>query len=210
MADKALVPISIINAKQPVHQLVEQALTKGPGVRELEGLLHVVEEARNSNYGWTHWMPCVELNAVEGGFGAGPNTSLDWTNRFELGVKLKWSLTELAASKQKRQQADRNIEQVHLSYRDLCAKLTLGIQERHDAIHSGEEQMQLAEKHIRYAEESHRLSDARLKQNVKGRSSSEVLLALRALGGASWNICNRCASTTRPTAAVRARRGDGT
>jgi outer membrane protein TolC len=184
VADKALVPIAIIDAKQPVQQLVEQALTKGPGVRELEGLLRVVEELRNSNYGLTHWMPSIEVSAVEGGYGAGPNTSLDWTNRFDLGLKLKWSLNEFAASKQKRQQAERNIEQVHLSYQDLRSKLTLGVQEARDAIQSGQEQIGLAEKHIRYAEESHRLSDTRLKQNIKGRSSSEVLLALRALGGA--------------------------
>ena len=46
------------------------------------------------------------------------------------------------------------------------------------------EQVQLAERHIVYAEESHKLSSARLKDNVKGRSTSEVLLAMRALGGA--------------------------
>jgi outer membrane protein TolC len=97
---------------------------------------------------------------------------------------MKWNLNEFAMSKLKRHQADANIQQAHLSYQDLRAKLTLGVQEARDAINGGGEQVHLAQKHITYAEESYKLSDERLKQNVKGRSASEVLLALRSLGGA--------------------------
>ncbi len=184
VADKQLTPIRLMAANEPVNVLVEWALTKGPGVRELEGLLHTVEAARNANYGATHWMPSIEVNILEGGFGAGPGQQLDWANRFDLGVHMKWSLNEFTMAKLKRRQADATIQQVQLSYHDLRSKLTLGVQEARDAIHSGKEQVNLAEKHIRYAEESYRLSDVRLKQNIKGRSSSEVLLALRSLGGA--------------------------
>lgn len=184
VADKQLAPIDLVDAKQPVQALVEQALARGPGIRELEGLLHTVEAARNTNYGLSHWMPSVELAITEGGFGAGPGGSMSWTNRFDSGVRFRWNLNEFAQSKQKRRQADANIQQVQLSYQDLRAKLTLGVQEARDAIHSGREQTRLAEQHIRFAEESFKLSDQRLKQNIKGRSSSEVLLALRTLGGA--------------------------
>lgn len=184
VADKHLVPIRLVDHKQPVPKLVDQALTVGPGVRELEGLLQTMEAARNTNYGLTHWMPSVELNVVEGGFGAGPSRSMDWANRFDLGVHMRWNLNEFVYSKQKRRQADANIQQVHLSYQDLRSKLTLGVQEARDAIHSGQEQIHLAEQHIKFAEESYKLSDQRLKQNIKGRSPSEVLLALRSLGGA--------------------------
>ena len=184
VADKQLVPIKIIDAKQPVQILVDQALSRGPGVRELEGLLQTVEAARNTNYGLSHWMPAIELNVLEGGFGAGPGRQLDWANRFDLGVHMKWNLNEYGIAKLKRRQADANIQQAHLSYHDLRSKLTLGVQEARDAINSGLEQIQLAERHIRFAEESYKLSDVRLKQNVKGRSASEVLLALRTLGGA--------------------------
>jgi hypothetical protein len=184
IADKKLVPIHLVEARKPVQELVEQALTNGPGVRELEGLLHTVEAARNTNYGLTHWMPSIEMNVLEGGFGAGPGRQMDWANRFDLCVHMKWNLNEYATSKLKRRQADANIQQAHLSYHDLRAKLTLGVQEARDAITGGTEQIQLAERHIRFAEESYKLSDQRLKQNIKGRSSSEVLLALRTLGGA--------------------------
>lgn len=184
VADNKLVPITLLDGKAPVQEYVEQALARGPGVRELEGLLRSVQAARNTNYGLTHWMPSVELNVVEGAFGAGPGRQLDWANRFDVGVHMRWNLNEFYYSKLKRHQADMNIQQVHISYQDLRAKLTLGVQEARDAIHSGKEQIELAEKHIRFAEESYRLSDIRLKENIKGRSSSEVLLALRSLGGA--------------------------
>jgi outer membrane protein TolC len=46
------------------------------------------------------------------------------------------------------------------------------------------EQVRLAERHITHADESYKLSDRRFKDNIKGRSASEVLLALRSLGGA--------------------------
>jgi outer membrane protein TolC len=184
VADKQLVPIKLIDPNIPVQTLVDQALDKGPGVRELEGLLATVEAARNTNYGLNHWMPAIELNVLEGGFGAGQGRQLDWANRFDFCVHMKWNLNEFAISKLKRRQADANIQQAHLSYQDLRSKLTLGVQEARDATIGGREQIQLAERHIRHAEESYKLSDQRLKQNVKGRSASEVLLALRSMGGA--------------------------
>lgn len=184
IADKQLVPIKLVDATRPLQELVDQVLANGPGVRELEGLLLTVEAARNTNYGWSHWLPSIELCVLEGGFGAGPGRQLDWANRFDLGVHMKWNLNEFATSKLKRRQADANIQQAHLSYHDLRSKLTLGVQEARDATTGGYEQIQLADKHYRYAEESYKLSDQRWKQNIKGRSSSEVLLALRTLGGA--------------------------
>jgi outer membrane protein TolC len=163
---------------------VDQVMNHGPGVRELEGLLHTVEEARNANYGWQHWVPAIEISMQEGAFAAGPGQQLDWTNRFDGGVHMVWKLNEFVYAKQKRQQADMHIRQVQLTYEDLRLKLTLGVKEARDSILGGVEKVALAENHIKYAEESYKQSDQRLKQNSKGRSTSEVLFALRSLGGA--------------------------
>jgi outer membrane protein TolC len=179
-----LVPIKLVDPTLPVQAFVDQALTQGPGVRELEGLLRIVAAARNSNYGWQHWMPAIDLCMQEGAFGAGPGNQLDWANRFDLTVHLRWNLNEFVYAKYKRQQADMHIQQVQLSFQDLRLKLTLGVQESRDAILGCTDQMRLAERHIKFAEEAYRQSDQRLKQNIKGRSPSEVLLALRSLGGA--------------------------
>jgi outer membrane protein TolC len=185
IADDRLAPIRLVDASLPVHQLVEQALSHGPGVRELEGLLRAVEAARGANYGLTHWLPSIEVSLTEGGFGASPSgQAYSWANRLDAGVHMKWNLSEFLYAKQKRHQADANIQQVRLTYDDLRSKLTLGVQEARDAIHSGIEQVHLAQKHITFAEESYKLSAQRLKEGIKGRSSSEVLLALRSLGGA--------------------------
>jgi outer membrane protein TolC len=153
-------------------------------MRELDGLLRTVEAARGSNYGWQHWIPSIELWAQEGAFAAGPGSQLDWANRFDMRVDLRWSLNEFVYAKQKRQQADMHIQQVQMSLYDLRMRLTLGVQEARESILSGIERVTLAQKHINHAEESYRLSEQRLKQNIKGRSASEVLLALRSLGGA--------------------------
>jgi outer membrane protein TolC len=184
MAMDQLVPLGLVDASQDVQSFVTQVLSKGPGVRELEGLLRTVETARNSNYGWQHWVPAICVDMQEGAFGAGSGSQLDWANRMDLQVRLRWNLNEFLYAKQKRQQAAMHIQQVQLSYEDLRMKLTLGVQEARESILSGTERVRLAEKHITHSEESYRLSDQRLKQNIKGRSSSEVLLALRSLGGA--------------------------
>ncbi|MSU78989.1 MAG: TolC family protein [Gemmataceae bacterium] len=184
IADKYLATISLVDAHTPVDKLVDRALSRGPGVRELEGLLRTVQTARNTNYGATHWMPSVELNIVEGSFGGGPGRQIEWANRFDAAVHMRWNLNEFVYAKQKRHQADANIQQVHLSIHDLRSKLALGVQEAREATHSNREQVKFAERHIRHAEESYKLSDQRLRQNIKGRSSSEVLLALRTLSGA--------------------------
>jgi outer membrane protein TolC len=178
-------PIELVDAGQPLQKLVDQALARGPGVRELEGLLIAVEAARDANYGLAHWLPSVEVSLMEGGFGASPaGHTYDTANRFDGMVRVRWNLSDWASAKQRRQQAEMNIQQVQLGVQDLRAKLTLGVQEARDAILSGNEQIALAERHIRSAEESYRLSDQRFKNPVKGKSSSEVLLAMRTLGGA--------------------------
>jgi outer membrane protein TolC len=182
--DPRLVPLRLVDPSATVDAFVEQALNRGPGIKELEGLLHTVEAARNSNYGWQHWVPSINVCMQEGAFGAGPGTQINWTNTFNMNVHLLWNLNDYVYARYKRQQADMHIKQVQMSYQDLQLKLTLGVQEAREAILGFGEQVHLAEAHITNAEESYRLSDQRLKQNIKGRSTSEVLLALRSLGGA--------------------------
>jgi outer membrane protein TolC len=164
--------------------LVEQALREGPGVRELEAILGILEESRCKQQSAMHLLPTFELRMVEGAFGAGPGSRMDWENRWDLGVQARWNLTEFLGSGQRKRLADSKIEQAHLGYHDLRGKLTLGVREAAEAHKSGQEQMTLAARQIQHAEETLRLSDMRLRENIKGRSPSEVLLAIRALVGA--------------------------
>jgi outer membrane protein TolC len=187
-ADRRLVPLPLVDAGRPAEQLIEQALTAGPGVREVEGLLAVIDAARAQAEGPGKWLPAVEVNVVEAGFGAGPGSRLDWDNRLDLGVHLRWNLTEALTARERLRAADARVQQAHLGYDDLRAKLALGVREAREAALSGAEQLTFAEQRVRHAEEAARLSERRWQQNIKGRSPSEVLLAVRALAGARLEL----------------------
>lgn len=182
--ERQLVPIELVDANQAVQALVEQAFAQGPGVRELEGLLQVIEEARARAEGAQRFWPSVELNMLEGAFGAGPGSRLDWDNRWDMGLQFRWNLSEAVTARERRQQADVKMRQLQLSYQDLRAKLTLGVLEAREASLSGQEQVPLAQERIAHAEQAHAQSQTRWQEGIKGRAPSEVLMAIRSLSGA--------------------------
>src|SRR5262249_54874302 len=92
--DTALRPVALADAGQPTEALVAQALQAGPGVRELERMLEVIQSGIERSGGASRLLPALEVRALEGGFGAGPGASLDWDNRFNLGVQFRWSLSD--------------------------------------------------------------------------------------------------------------------
>jgi outer membrane protein TolC len=183
VTERQLVAFRLVEAAH-TDSLVEMALREGPGVRELSAILGILEEARCKQQSPMHLLPTFEVRMVEGAFGAGPGSRMDWENRWDLGVQARWNLTEFLGSGQRKRLADLKIEQAHLGYQDLRGKLTLGVREAAEAHRSGQEQMTLAARQIQHAEEALRLSDMRLRENIKGRTPSEVLLAIRALVGA--------------------------
>jgi outer membrane protein TolC len=185
--DGRLVAFELVNCGLQVEALVAQALAKGPGVRELEGLLNLIEDARAKGSGPCRFVPSLEVTMAEGAFGAGPGSQLAWDNRWDLGLHVKWNLTEAVTARDRRRLADAQIQQTRLGHQELRAKLTLGVREAREACLSAKEQMRLAEQYVRLAEESFQLSNSRLKENIKGRSPSEVLMAIRSLAGARLN-----------------------
>jgi outer membrane protein TolC len=78
------------------------------------------------------------------------------------------------------------MRQAHLSMQDLRAKLTMGVQEAYEAARSGQARMQLAEQEVAQQKDAYDRSQFRL-QNVKGTAPSEVLMAVRGLGGAQFS-----------------------
>ncbi len=107
-----------------------------------------------------------------------------WDNRWDLALHVKWNLTEALIAHERHRLADTQTRQAHLSYQDLRAKLALGVHEAREACLSAQEQIDLAQQQIKAAEEAFELSNTRLKENIKGRSPSEVLMAVRGLAGA--------------------------
>jgi outer membrane protein TolC len=185
--DTKLIPIQLVDPGQPTEQLVGRALTDGPGVRELEQLLAVINAAREKAQGPGRFMPTLEMRALEGLFGAGPGARMDFDNRLDLGLQARWNLTDLFTANEQKRVAESRIAQLHLTYQDVRAKLTAGVREAQDASLSGREEIRLAHEAVRHANEGYKLSDKRLKDNVPGSTTAEVMGYIRGLQSAYLN-----------------------
>jgi outer membrane protein TolC len=89
-----------------------------------------------------------------------------------------------------RQVVEAKIEVVQLSYKELQAKLTLGVQEARETILGGKEQIRLGQEQIDKARRAYEISSERLSMRVPGSTHSEVLLSLQGLGMAQANHLN--------------------
>jgi outer membrane protein TolC len=182
LTDRYLAAITLVNADAAVDDLVAQALENGPAVREMEGLLSLIQHAHEKSQGLTQYLPVVDLRVAEGGFGTGPGDQMTWDNRMDLGIQLKWNLTEYLTSRERQRVTQAKIGQAHATYQDLRAKLTMGVQEARDAALSGRDEMDLGQKQLKHGVDAYERTKNRFMQaNIKDRSPSEVLLSIRAL-----------------------------
>jgi outer membrane protein TolC len=179
--DEVPAPIDVVDASPEPAVLVDRALTAGPGVRELQSLLAVIQDGMARLEGARAFVPKICLNAVEGAFGAGPGSRLDWDNRLDVGIHARWNLTEFITAHDQRRAADSRLQQAQLSYQDLRGKLALSVTEARTAILSGREQIKFGEEQVRHAGRLLELSNTRLKENVPGSSTTEVLTGMRGL-----------------------------
>jgi outer membrane protein TolC len=185
--DGKLIPIELVDPGMPTEQLVARATTNGPGVRELQGLLAAVTLAREKAKGPGRFLPTVEAGALEGLYGAGPGANMTFDNRLDLLVQARWNLTDLFTAKDQQRRADSQIRQVELSYQDVRAKLTAGVEEAQQASASGREEIRLAGDAVSHANKGYDLSNKRLKDNVPGSSTAEVAGYIRAMQTAYLN-----------------------
>jgi outer membrane protein TolC len=185
--DDQLVAFALADADAPVCQLVDRALTCGPGVQELGSILALIQDGMNQAAGPQRLLPIVTAQALEGGFGAGPNGDLTFTNRFDLGVAARWNVSELLTADARKRIAHAALAQAQFSYADLRGKLTLGVQEARESILSGREQLRLATDQIDQAKCALELSELRLREGIAGSSFIEVLQAQRLVAVARAN-----------------------
>ncbi len=188
--DARLVPVELIDAHVSPEELVNRALATGPGIREIEGLLATVEGGLQKSTGLSQYLPIVEMRMIEGAFGAGPGASTTWDNRWDMGLQMRWNLSEFLLAKEKRRLAQANLAQVHLTYQDLRGKLTLGVQESQQLILSAQDQMSHTLEQIRHADKTYQLSNLRLTQRIEGSSTNEVMQAIRGLEAAHLSALN--------------------
>jgi outer membrane protein TolC len=179
--DPRLAPFELVDACQPVEDLVGRARAQGPGVAEMERLVALVEGAIAQAHSPARLLPTFAVGVGEGVFGAGPGHRLDFDNRLDAGVAAYWNLTKLLTAKDEMRVAESKLHQAHLSYQDLLAKLTAGVEESREASLSGREQVSLAGKQVAAAGEAYDLADKRLQDLAPGSSITEVLQALQTL-----------------------------
>ncbi|MGL4549823.1 MAG: TolC family protein [Gemmataceae bacterium] len=180
-ADKVITPVELVDVTPPTEALVGRAVTAGPGVRELEGLLNVIQTGLDKSYGYHNLLPTFGVNVFEGAIGAGPGGSLAFDNRLDVTLSMRWNLAEIAKTEYNRQRARHRQAQTQYAMSDLRGKLAFGVQEGKDAVLHGREQIGLAADQIRESSEGYRLSDKRLEDGAAGASPSDVLLAVRGL-----------------------------
>jgi outer membrane protein TolC len=190
VVDRQMVPFDLVDVNVPIEELVERALHEGPGIQEMERLLALIQtNAQRARSGAGLWVPVVEVKMTEGILGGGPGMNTSWDNSWNLGLQLRWNLTEHLRQREQQRLTHLKMHQAHLSYQDLRAKLTLGVQEAREASVSTHEQLRLCEEQIRQAREANRLSLLRFTQPpLKQRAPpSEVMLSIKALAGAQLN-----------------------
>jgi outer membrane protein TolC len=182
--DGKLLPLDLVDASPPCCDLVNRAWTNGPGIPEMEGLLATIQEALDKSKGMSRYLPILEMCVTEGAFGAGPGDSLQWANRMDLGLQARWNLGEHATAQNRARIAHSKLRQAHLTYQELRAKLSSGVQEARESSLNGKEQIGVTAEQVQHATEAYRLSKLRMKENVKGSSPAEVLGTLQNLAAA--------------------------
>jgi outer membrane protein TolC len=187
--DTEIVAVDLVDVAPDTCQLVAQALAKGPGIEELAGLVNLVEDAIQKAKGAGRFLPTIEVNMVEGAFGAGPGDDMRWDNRFDLGVHVRWNLTDLFTSSDRLRVADAQRQQAHLAYQDLRAKLTAGVQESRAAILYGQEELKYGEDQLKHAKQARDLSKKRIDNMLPG-ATADMMLSLQSLAQAQLNRLN--------------------
>jgi outer membrane protein TolC len=182
--DNRLGILHLADATIPTCDLVAQALTTGPGIREMQGLLNLIQQSIEKAKGPSKYMPIIGLRMAEGIFGGGPGDSSDWDNRWDMVLQARWNLTELCTARDRARVSQARYNQAQLSYQDLRGKLSAGVEEAQSAILSGQQQLRQGEEQIKQAKEAVRLSMERYKEIAQGRSPSDPLLAIRSQTGA--------------------------
>lgn len=148
-ADSQMVALNLVDARQPVDNLVAQAVSNGPGVRELDGILCAINSGIAASKGPGRFAPIIGFQFDEGAFGAnGTATPFLFANRFDMGVEAKWNVTDLFLADKKRGVAMNQLCQANLTAQELRARLTAGVHEAKSTIDAGENTFPTSEKMI--------------------------------------------------------------
>jgi outer membrane protein TolC len=190
-ADPALLPLNLIDPHAPTCDLVTRAMTDGPGVHELEGMLAMLHHSMDQAQGPSKFMPVLEMRMGEGIFGAGVGSRSDWDNRWDLALQARWDLSNLVTGKQRLRAAESKLHQVHINYDELRGRLAEGVQEAQETALSSQAQIPLARQQIEHARKADELTRKLLEQIAPPNAMlafTDALRALQSLRAAEFNV----------------------
>jgi outer membrane protein TolC len=158
--DDHLQAFELIDANVPACDLVARALAAGPGIRELEGMLGLLQNAIAQANGPSRLLPTFGVRMAEGAFGAGPGANLAWDNRWDLNLQARWDLTGLVTAKASQHAAESKLQQTRLSLQDLRGKLASGVEASRDEVLRSREQLELARRRIASSLDAYRINNS--------------------------------------------------
>lgn len=185
--DPVLVPVQLIDTVAPTEAMVQQALTTGPGVRELVGLLNTIQSGLDMSYSKQNLLPTVEVCVWEGLISAGPGLSTSIDNRLDVCLQVKWDLTALMRAEDQRKLVRSKLEQTRWTLKDVKDRLGAGVQEAKQAILSSRVMLGVSTTQIQEASQAYKKADERVEEGQKGASPADVVSAIRALELAHFN-----------------------
>jgi outer membrane protein TolC len=178
--DRTLAPIDLADPTPPPEVLVAQVMSHGPGVQELEAMLASIDRGIAQSESLMRFLPTLKVNVIEGAFGAGPNSSLDWSNRLDVCVSARWNLTDLLTAQGRRALADSKRQQAALGLEDLRGGLASRVKEAREASLEGREQVRQLRAQVEHADKAYRLSRDRFLDKPVNYFT-EMLQSIRAL-----------------------------
>jgi outer membrane protein TolC len=183
-AETQIAAFHIVDANVPADALVSQALSNGPGIHELQGILWVIQDGVAKASGPARFLPEFNFQAGEGLFGAGQGGTMDFANRFDMGVQVRWNLSNVFTAEHKRQVANSQVVQAQWTYQELRQKLTLGVQESRNTIVTSGGLFTRSEQQIQQAKKVVTLTQKRLDLMTEGATYSQVMRSHQAVAQA--------------------------
>jgi outer membrane protein TolC len=185
----ALVPVDdhlqafgLIDARAPACELTARALAAGPGVREAEGMLRLIQNSLAEAQGSSRFLPAFEVRMAEGAFGAGPGDDTRWDNRWDLALQARWDLSSFVTARERQRAAESRLRQASLNLQDVRAKLASGVEEARDAVLSTQEMLPYAEQRSQLSQDAYqRHYDLRKETEDKRAIIRELIQNIRTL-----------------------------
>jgi outer membrane protein TolC len=175
-----MVPIELVGSQARAAQLVAEGLLKRP---ELSESRELVEQAarRLDREVYAPLLPSLLLDVSEGGFGGGPDTTIDdFRGRFDFDATVYWELRNFGLGDLAAQKAARSrLEQSRQLQIQLMDRVAREIVEAHAQAESLRAQIAVAQFGVQVASESYR----RNLERIRGGQGLplEVLQSLQAL-----------------------------